>query len=76
MSENNKSRRDFLFGRFSKTTKSSENIEKVKMLTPDGQLVEVDRRLVHKTSKPSRNVDILKWMKNASVSKTENEDLP
>ena len=75
MSDNKKSRRDFLFGRFAKTAEDSEIIEKVKMLTPDGKLVYVDRRLIKgQSGTPSRNADILSWMKNASKPKEKSED--
>lgn len=58
------SRRSFLslFG----SRKPSQ--EKVKMLTPDGKLVEVDKAMLEKVrqGKKASNSDILQWMENTS----------
>lgn len=63
---NNKSRRSFFSG-FLKPQK-----EKVKMLTADGKLVEIDKDLLDAATKQKvNNKDILQWMKNPS--KNENE---
>lgn len=42
--------------------------EKVKMLTPDGKLVEVDKSIVQRASsnKKATNKDIYDWMQNPS----------
>jgi len=46
--------------------------EKVKMLTPDGKLVEVDKAVFDAASKQKvNNKEILQWMNNPS--KNENE---
>jgi major membrane immunogen (membrane-anchored lipoprotein) len=75
MGDHNKSRRNFLFGSFSKSTDDSEESEMVKMLTPDGKLVEVNRRLLKgKSTIPSRNADILNWMKTASIPAKKVDD--
>ncbi len=41
---------------------------KVKMLTPDGRLVEVDKAMLEKarSGKKASNADILQWMDNPS----------
>lgn len=56
------SRRDF----FAKLTGAKK--EKVKMLTPDGQLVEVDKDILDAIQKKQKatNKDILGWMDNPS----------
>jgi hypothetical protein len=65
----NKSRRWFL----SLFLSGNENVtagktEKVKMLTADGKLVEVDKALLDKATKKFKasNKDIFDWMKNPS----------
>ena len=64
--EINKSRRSF----FSNLLKS--NKEKVKMLTADGKLVEVDKDVFDAANKQKvNNKEILQWMNNPS--KKENE---
>lgn len=42
--------------------------EKVKMLTPDGKLVEVDKAMLEKArqGKKASNSDILQWMENTT----------
>lgn len=67
MGNNNqdKSRRSFFTGLF-KSTK-----EKVKMLTADGKLVEIDKDVLEAANKQKvNNQEILQWMKNPS--KNEN----
>lgn len=61
-----KSRRDFFSSLFSANEKNKS--EKVKMLTPDGKLVEVDKDVLDKItgSKKASNEDIYKWMENPS----------
>ena len=64
--EINKSRRSF----FSNLLKS--NKEKVKMLTADGKLVEVDKAVFDAANKqPVNNKEILQWMNNPSKNKNE-----
>ncbi len=60
-----KSRRNF-FTSFLNVKK-----EKVKMLTPDGQLVEVDKDLFDAITQKQKvtNKDILDWMNNPSKDK-------
>ncbi len=68
MGNNNqgKSRRSFFAGLF-KPTK-----EKVKMLTADGKLVEIDKEVLEAATRQKvNNTQILQWMKNPS--KNENE---
>lgn len=61
MDKQNKSRRWFLSGGL------TERKEMVKMLTPDGKLVLVERSIVEKAPKEKvTNQDILKWMNNPS----------
>lgn len=77
MKKKSESRREFLLKGFSNKGKLISDIaslireddvepdDKVKMLTADGKLVEVDRRFLKNnlsTSKTS-NAEILKWMK-------------
>ena len=76
MKNNSKSRREFLFKLFSNNIKSisdlsasflpedEEQSEKIKMLTPDGKLVEVDSQVIQNSKQKTkvRNEDILKWM--------------
>ena len=63
---NNKSRRDFLSLFIQPDKKIAGN--KVKMLTADGKLVEVDKAILDKVTKSqkSTNKDIYEWMKNPS----------
>ena len=60
----NKSRRGFFSSFFKKP-------EMVKMLTPDGKLVEVDKSVIEKATsgKKATNNDIYDWMKNPSKEK-------
>ena len=62
----NKSRRSFLSGLL------NPKKEKVKMLTADGKLVEIDKDVLDAASKQkTTNKDILQWMNNPS--KNEND---
>ncbi len=64
--DNNKSRRSF----FSGLLKPKQ--EKVKMLTADGKLVEIDKDVLDAATKQKvNNKEILQWMKNPS--KNEND---
>ena len=64
--ETNKSRRSFFSGLL------NPKKEKVKMLTADGQLVEVDKTVLDAANKQKvNNKEILQWMKNPS--KNDNE---
>lgn len=64
--ENNRSRRSFFTGLM------NLNKEKVKMLTADGKLVEVDKAVFDAANKQKvNNKEILQWMNNPS--KDENE---
>ena len=64
--EANKSRRSFF------TSLLNSRKEKVKMLTADGKLVEIDKAALDAASKQKvNNKEILQWMKNPS--KNENE---
>jgi hypothetical protein len=63
----NKSRRQF----FSLLLSGSENVansEKIKMLTADGKLVEVDKAVFEEATKNKKasNKEIYDWMKNPS----------
>lgn len=60
---NDQSRRGFFTSLFSK----KENT-KIKMLTPDGKLVEVDKEVFDQVSgkKKASNEEILNWMNNPS----------
>ncbi|MDE3248932.1 MAG: hypothetical protein KGO82_09755 [Bacteroidota bacterium] len=62
----NKSRRDFL-SMFA-TLAGQHKGETIKLLTPDGQLVEVDKRIVDAASNRTKagNAEILQWMDNPS----------
>ena len=63
--ENNKSRRSFFSGLLNLSK------EKVKMLTADGKLVEVDKSVFDAANKEKvNNKEILQWMSNPS--KNEN----
>ena len=59
-----KSRRQFFSSFFSDPPKK----EKIKMLTPDGKLVEVDKAVFEEAArkKKASNKDIYNWMKNPS----------
>lgn len=61
------SRRDFL-SLFSLTDKKTAKPEMVKMLTPDGKLVEVEKAVLDKMTKNKKatNQEIFDWMKNPS----------
>lgn len=63
----NKDRRWFL-SLFTATDKKTGNPEKVKMLTPDGKLVEVDKAILDKLTnqKKASNQQIYDWMENPS----------
>ena len=64
--ENNKSRRSFFSGLLNLSK------EKVKMLTADGKLVEIDKAVLDAANKQKvNNKEILQWMNNPS--KNENE---
>ena len=64
--EPNKSRRSFF------TSLLNSKKEKVKMLTADGKLVEIDKAVLDAASRRKvNNKEILQWMKNPS--KNENE---
>lgn len=65
-----KSRRWF-FSQF--VTKKEPIAEKIKMLTADGKLVEVDKNVVEQLAKKkkSSNKDIYEWMNNPSKKKDE-----
>jgi hypothetical protein len=61
-----KSRRWFL-SLFTNSSEKNTKPEKVKMLTADGKLVEVDRDVYEKASRQKAdNKMILDWMKNPS----------
>lgn len=62
-----KSRRWFL-SLFASTGKTTENSNKVKMLTADGKIVEIDKSVLEQATqkKKSSNVEIYEWMKNPS----------
>ena len=62
-----KSRRDFL-SIFSLHDKKAAAPEMVKMLTPDGKLVSVDKAMLDKAmkNKKASNQEIFDWMKNPS----------
>ena len=67
----NKSRRWFLTGGIVDSKR-----EKVKMLTADGKLVEVDKSILDNASKQkASNKEILQWMKNPSKNDNQNENL-
>lgn len=74
MGNNNKSgggSRRWFFSRMVTSEKNSSipaNIEKVKMLTADGKLVEISKSVLESASKNKKasNKEILHWMKNPS----------
>lgn len=59
-----RSRRQFFSSFFSEPSKT----EKIKMLTPDGKLVEVDKAVFEEAAKKKKasKKDIYNWMKNPS----------
>jgi predicted SnoaL-like aldol condensation-catalyzing enzyme len=59
-----RSRRQFFSSFFSETPKT----EKIKMLTPDGKLVEVDKAVFEEAAgkKKASNKEIYNWMNNPS----------
>lgn len=63
----NKSRRQFFSSLLSAGTESSKS-EMIKMLTPDGKLVEVERSVLDQavTRTKAGNKEIYNWMKNPS----------
>ena len=64
--EANRSRRGFLTS-FFKSRK-----EKIKMLTADGKLVEIDKDVLDAaTGQKVNNKEILQWMKNPSKTQTD-----
>jgi hypothetical protein len=76
MSDNNnkkgRTRRSFLSlflnGSVNASTEKNNNPEKVKMLTADGKLVEIDQSVLDAASKKQRssNKEIYDWMQNPS----------
>ena len=62
-----KSRRDFL-SMFISADKKAASSETVKMLTPDGKLVEVDKAVFDQVTgkKKASKEEILNWMENPS----------
>lgn len=64
---NNKSRRGF-FSMFIQTDKNPADNTRIKMLTADGKLVEVDKEVFEKASKKQKatNKEIFNWMDNPS----------
>ena len=62
-----KSRRDFL-SMFISADKKAATAETVKMLTPDGKLVEISKSVLEEVSKKqkSTNKEIYSWMNNPS----------
>lgn len=66
---NSKSRRSFLkfdLNKSKENQENSQNDESIKMLTPDGILVEIKKSLIAGAAdrKRATNKDILKWVKN------------
>lgn len=47
-----------------------ETSDKVKMLTSDGKIVEVRSSQIKKSTQPTKNEDILKWMDNPGIKKS------
>ncbi len=71
MGDKNQSRRDFLHLNFTKSDNDISDaspVEKVKMLTPDGKLVEIDKQLfdIVTKNKKATNKEIYDWMNNPS----------
>lgn len=46
--------------------------EKIKMLTPDGKVVEVDPSVITRQNKGTKNKEILEWMDNPGLKKENN----
>ena len=67
----NKSRRNF-FSLLLPGSEKAANPEMVKMLTPDGKLVEVEKAILDKAVNRMKasNKDIYEWMKNPSKDKS------
>ena len=65
---NNKNNNDQSRRGFFSSFLTKKETEKIKMLTPDGKLVEVDKDVLDKItgSKKASNEDIYKWMENPS----------
>jgi len=63
---NSQTRRGFFTGIFSGTKTGSG--DKIKLLTAEGKLVEVDKEVLRNaaTGKKAANRDIYRWMKNPS----------
>ncbi len=63
----NKSRRQF-FSLLLSASENATNSEKIKMLTADGKLVEVDKAVFEEAAKKKKasNKEIYDWMKNPS----------
>lgn len=70
-SNKNRNRRDFL-SLFFPGEKKTTDPEMVKMLTPDGKLVEVKKSIISKASDGRKvsNAEILNWMQNPSKENT------
>jgi 2-keto-3-deoxy-galactonokinase len=68
----NRDRRGFfsslISGKEKSQAQNQSNSEKVKMLTADGKLVEIDKSLLDEVAKKqkSTNKEIFDWMKNPS----------
>jgi hypothetical protein len=62
-----KTRRDFL-SLFLSPKEKSNNSEKVKMLTAEGTIVEIDKAMLDKiaTKQKATNKEVYDWMKNPS----------
>jgi len=59
--------RRWFFSLFAPAEKNAEKPEMVKMLTPDGKLVEVEKSVLEAATKQkATNTAIYKWMKNPS----------
>jgi hypothetical protein len=67
MGNEKKTRRSF-FSILTSKEKKNDKTEKVKMLTPDGKLVEVDREIFNQATNKQKasNKDIYNWMNNPS----------
>ena len=87
--KNPKSRREFLFSSFSNNTKSISELassspdddakkEKIKLLSPDGKLVEVNSQILDQCKRTSkaRNKEILKWISDAKDSSSDHQAKP
>ena len=63
----NKSRRQF-FSLLLSGSENAANSEKIKMLTADGKLVEIDKAVFEEAAKKKKasNKEIYSWMKNPS----------